>query len=175
MFFLPPVSGDAVAVRDRAAACARADKGVGKHRGWCFSGRRWAALRAASPRAFVLIPHWGIGNIVAGRGSGLMLLAASGSSRRASCPKILPVGLALLGLISGIALKHVGTAGGPSVVFAADGLYEKIVIRDVPLRGRTARILLQDLSISGGVYVDDGSMAFDYTRYFDLYGCSLPN
>src|SRR5712691_5327096 len=42
--------------------------------------------------------------------------------------KILPVGLALLCLIAGIALGHAGTADGPSVVFAADGLYEKIVI-----------------------------------------------
>ena len=56
-----------------------------------------------------------------------------------------------------------------SDVFAADGLYEKIVIRDIPLRGRTVRILLQDLGISGGLVLDDRSMAFDYTKYFDLY------
>ncbi len=60
------------------------------------------------------------------------------------------------------------------VVFAADGLYERIVIRDIPLRGRTARILLQDRNISGGLYLDDGSMAFDYTQYFDLYRLFTP-
>jgi len=59
-------------------------------------------------------------------------------------------------------------------VFTADGLYEKIVIRDIPYRGRTARILLQDLNVSGGLVLDDGSMAFDYTRYFDLYRLFTP-
>ena len=60
------------------------------------------------------------------------------------------------------------------VVFSADGLYEKIVIRDIALRGRTARILLQDHNISGGLYLDDGSMAFDYTKYFELYRLFTP-
>src|SRR5262249_30495725 len=86
---------------------------------------------------------------------------------------ILPVVLVLVGPLCGTALENAGTARG-SVVFAADGLYERIVIRDVPYRGRTARILLQDLSISGGLYLDDGSMAFDYTRYFDLYRLFTP-
>ncbi len=122
----------------------------------------------------MLIPHWGIGNIIAGTGSGLVLLGGAGLLATRRLPKILPVGLALVGLISGIALAHVGTADGRSVVFAADGLYEKIVIRDSPLRGRTARVLLQDLGISGGLYLDDGGMAFDYTQYFDLYRLFTP-
>jgi spermidine synthase len=121
-----------------------------------------------------LIPHWGIGNIILGTGSGLVLLGGAGLLATRKLPKILPVGLALLGLISGIALRHVATADGPGVVFAADGLYERIVIRDVPYRNRTARILLQDLSVSGGLNLDDGGMAFDYTRYFDLYRLFTP-
>ncbi len=48
------------------------------------------------------------------------------------------------------------------------------MIRDIPYRGRTARILLQDLNISGGLYLDDSSMAFDYTQYFDLYRLFTP-
>ena len=87
-------------------------------------------------------------------------------------PKILPVGMVLLGVLSGIVLRHGGIVRVD--VFTADGLYEKIVIRDIPLRGRTARILLQDLGISGGLYLDDRSMAFDYTKYFDLYRLFTP-
>jgi spermidine synthase len=45
----------------------------------------------------------------------------------------------------------------------------------MPIRNRTARVLLQDQNISGGVYLDDGSMAFDYTRYFDLYRLFTPD
>jgi spermidine synthase len=82
------------------------------------------------------------------------------------------VGLALLGLAAGIVLRHGGAVR--SDVYAADGLYDRIVIRDIPLRGRGARILLQDLNVSGGLYLDDGSMAFDYTKYFDLYRLFTP-
>ena len=89
-------------------------------------------------------------------------------------PKIIPLGLALLGLISAIALGQIAVAEDRGVVFAADGLYERIVIREIPLRGRTARILLQDRNVSGGLYLDDGSMAFDYTKYFDLYRLFTP-
>jgi spermidine synthase len=48
------------------------------------------------------------------------------------------------------------------------------VIRDMPVRGRAARVLWQDHNVSGGLYLDDGSMAFDYTRYFDLYRLFVP-
>jgi spermidine synthase len=86
--------------------------------------------------------------------------------------KVLPIGLVLAGLVSGAVLRDVGVRR--TEAFAADGLYERIVIRDVPYRGRTARILLQDLGVSGGLYLDDGSMAFDYTKYFDLYRLFTP-
>lgn len=151
-----------------------ADKGVGNASGLVFFWSTLGSIAGSLGTGFLLIPHWGIGNIIVGVGSGLVLLGGVGLLMTRKLPKILPVGLALLGLISGIALRHVGMADGRSVVFAADGLYERIVIRDIPLRGRSARILLQDLNVSGGLTLDDGSMAFDYTKYFDLYRLFTP-
>jgi spermidine synthase len=174
MFFLPALFLAMLSPFAIALLHAReAGRGVGKASGLVFFWSTLGSIAGSLATGFLLIPHWGIGNIVVGVGSGLVLLGSVGllATRK---PKILPLGLALLGLISGIALKHVGTAHGPSVVFAADGLYEKIVIRDIPYRGRPARILLQDRNVSGGLYLDDGSMAFDYTRYFDLYRLFVP-
>ena len=48
------------------------------------------------------------------------------------------------------------------------------MIRDLTLHGRSARVLMQDLSVSGGRYLDDGSMAFDYTKYYGLYRLFVP-
>jgi spermidine synthase len=146
-------------------------KGVGNASGLVFFWSTLGSIAGSLATGFVLIPHLGIGSIVAGTGSGLVLLGGAGllAARK---PKILPVGLALLGLLSGIVLRHGGTVR--SDVYAADGLYDRIVIRDIPLRGRGARILLQDLNVSGGLYLDDGSMAFDYTKYFDLYRLFTP-
>src|SRR5438445_12940089 len=100
---------------------SEAGKGVGNASGLVFF---WATLGSSAgslATGFLLIPHWGIGNIVAGTGSGLVLLGCAGLLATRRLPKILPLGLALLGLVSGIALRHAGMADGPGVVFAADG------------------------------------------------------
>src|SRR5258706_9981974 len=172
MFFLPAMFLAMLSPFAIALLHAReAGKGVGKASGLVFFWSTLGSIAGSLATGFLLIPHWGIGNIVAGTGSGLVLLGCVGllATRK---PKILPLGLALLGLVSGIVLRHGGMVR--SDVFAADGLYERIVIRDIPYRNRTARILLQDLNVSGGQYLDDRSMAFDYTKYFDLYRMFTP-
>jgi len=174
MFFLPALFLAMLSPFAIALVHAReAGKGVGNASGLVFFWSTLGSIAGSLATGFVLIPHWGIGNIIAATGSGLVLLGGAGLLATRKLPKILPVGLALLGLVSGIALRHVGTSDR-SVVFAADGLYEKIVIRDIPYRGRTARILLQDRNVSGGMVLDDGGMAFDYTKYFDLYRLFTP-
>jgi len=175
MFFLPALFLAMLSPFAIALLHAReAGKGVGTASGLVFFWSTLGSIAGSLATGFLLIPHWGIGNIVVGTGSGLVLLGGAGLLATRKLPKILPLGLALLGLVSGIALRQVGTAEDRGVVFAADGLYERIVIRDIPLRGRSARILLQDRNVSGGLYLDDGGMAFDYTQYFDLYRLFTP-
>jgi spermidine synthase len=147
-------------------------KGVGSASGLVFFWSTLGSIAGSLATGFLLIPHWGIGSIVAATGSGLVLLGGAGLLATRKLPKILPVGLALLGLLTGAALKQAVPVDGD--VFAADGLYERIVIRDIPYRDRSARILLQDRNVSGGLFLDDGSMAFDYTKYFDLYRLFTP-
>jgi spermidine synthase len=173
MFFLPALFLAMLSPFAIALLHAREAKGVGNASGLVFFWSTLGSIAGSLATGFLLIPHWGIGSIIAGTGSGLVLLGGAGllATRK---PKILPAGLALLGVICGIALTHLGAADGRSVVYAADGLYERIVIRDIPYRGRTARILLQDRNVSGGLVLDDGTMAFDYTRYFDLYRLFTP-
>src|SRR5258705_241991 len=175
MFFLPALFFALLSPFAIALLHAReAGKGVGNASGLVFFWSTLGSIAGSLATGFLLIPHWGIGNIIAGTGSGLVLLGGAGLLATRKLPKIFPAGLALLGLLSGIVLVQAGMVSSSNVVFAADGLYEKIVIRDTSLRGRPARVLLQDLGISGGLYLDDGSMAFDYTRYFDLYRLFTP-
>src|SRR5437879_8888508 len=169
MFFLPALFLAMLSPFAIALVHAReAGKGVGKASGLVFFWSTLGSIAGSLATWFLLIPHWGIGNIIAGTGSGLVLLGGAGLLATRKLPKILPVGLALLGLISGIALAHVGMAGDRGVVFAADGLYEKIVIRDIPYRGRTARGLLQDLNSRAGPGPDAGCMEFGYPKCFYL-------
>jgi spermidine synthase len=175
MFFLPALFLAMLSPFAITLLHAReADQGVGKAAGSVFFWSTLGSIVGSLGTGFLLIPHWGIGSIIVGVGLGLVLLGGAGLLMTRSLPKILPIGFAFLGLVSSIALTQVGMADGRSVVFAVDGLYERIVIRDIPLRGRTARILLQDRNVSGGLYLDDRSMAFDYTKYFDLYRLFTP-
>ena len=175
MFFLPALFLAMLSPYAIALLHAReADRGVGKASGLVFFWSTLGSIAGSLGTGFLLIPHWGIGSIIVGVGSGLVLLGGVGLLLTRKLPAILPLGLALLGLIAGAALRQIAVADDRSVVFAADGLYERIVIRDIPHRNRTARILLQDHNISGGSHMDDGSMAFDYTKYFDLYRLFTP-
>ncbi|MDH4175910.1 MAG: fused MFS/spermidine synthase, partial [Betaproteobacteria bacterium] len=175
MFFLPALflamlSPFAITLLHARKAAA----GVGNASGLVFFWSTLGSIAGSLATGFVLIPHWGISDIIVGVGSGLVLLGGIGLLVTRSMPRIVPVGVALLGLICGALLRQIAAVEQQGVVFAADGLYERIVIRDMPLRGRTARVLWQDHNVSGGLYMDDGSMAFDYTKYFDLHRLFTP-
>jgi len=175
MFFLPALflamlSPFAIALLHARAASG----GVGNASGLVFGWSTLGSIAGSLATGFVLIPRWGISDILVGVGTGLVLLSGAGLLVTRTLPRIVPVGLALLGLICGAALLQIAAVEQRGVVFAVDGLYERIVVRDVPLQGRVARILWQDQNISGGLYLEDGSMAFDYTKHFDLYRLFTP-
>lgn len=153
---------------------SNAEKGVGNAAGLVFFWSTLGSIAGSLSAGFLLIPHWGVGNIIIGVGLGLVLLGSIGTLALAKKPKIFPIGLILLSLLCSYALKQFDEATGKGFVYVADGLYEKIVIRDIAYQGRTARILLQDRNINSGMYLYDESMAFDYTKYFDLYRIFTP-
>lgn len=148
--------------------------GVGTAAGLVFFWSTLGSIVGSLVAGFWLIPGFGVNSIVVAIGLGLVLLGAIGllvfgSERKAEGSLLIVVGLA----------AAIGVAGFESprdetLVYSTDGLYEKIVIRDIPYRGRKARILMQDRNINSGMFLDDGRMAFDYTRYFDLYRLFVP-
>lgn len=153
---------------------SHAEAGVGNASGLVFFWSTLGSIAGSLSAGFLLIPHWGVGNIMIGVGLGLVLLGSSGMLVFSGKHRTLPVVLMMLGLLCSFALARSAHAEGKGVVYVADGLYEKIVIRDITYQGRNTRILLQDRNISSGMYLDDGGMAFDYTKYFDLYRLFTP-
>lgn len=175
MFFLPALFLAMLSPFAIALLHARgAGQGVGHATGLVFFWSTLGSIAGALGTGFVLIPRWGIGDVVVGVGSGLVVLGVAGLVLTRSLPRIVAVGIAILGLACGLALREIAALETRGVVYAADGLYDRIVIRDMPIGGRPARVLWQDHNVSGGVYLDDGGMAFDYTRYFELYRLFVP-
>jgi spermidine synthase len=151
-----------------------AENGVGKAAGLVFFWSTLGSIAGSLSAGFLLIPHWGVGNIVIGVGLCLVLLGSTGILYFSVRHKSISVSLIFLGLIFSLVLKQLVTAEDKGFVYVADGLYEKIVVRDIVYQGRNTRILLQDRNVSSGMFLDDESMAFDYTKYFDLYRLFTP-
>lgn len=174
MFFLPALFLAMLSPFAITLLHARAGGGVGNASGLVFFWSTLGSIAGSLATGFLLIPHWGIGNVIAGVGSGLVLLGGAGLLLARKSARALALGVTLLGLAAGFALARLAAADERGALFAADGLYERIVVRDIAYRGRPARVLLQDRNVSGGMFLDDGGMAFDYTRYYDVYRLFTP-
>lgn len=148
--------------------------GVGTAAGLVFFWSTLGSIVGSLAAGFWLIPGFGVSAIVVAVGLGLVLLGAIGLLVLGSGRKAGGVLMVILGLAAAIGVGGFDSPRDESLVYSTDGLYEKIVIRDISYRGRKARILMQDRNINSGMFLDDGRMAFDYTRYFDLYRLFVP-
>jgi len=169
-FFLAMLSPYAITLLHRRAGDGR----VGNVSGLVFFWSTLGSIAGSLGTGFVLIPHWGIGNILAGVGVGLVLLGAAGLFVVRGVPRALPAAMLVAGVVSGTALPRLADPDPVGLVYTADGLYDRIMIRNVTIRGRPARLLWQDQNVNGGLFLDDGSLALDYTMYFDLYRLFTP-
>lgn len=150
--------------------------GVGNVSGLVFFWSTLGSIAGSLGAGFVLIPHWGVGRIIIGVGAGLLLLGGAGMliAGRAGRRRAAGASALVLAIASGFAAPHLPVTADASIVFSRDGLYERIMVQDITLKNRPARILLQDRNPSSGIYRDDAGMAFDYTRYFELHRLYAP-
>jgi spermidine synthase len=170
-FFLAMLSPFAITLLHARAASS----GVGTASGQVFFWSTLGSIAGSLATGFVLIPRFGVGSIIIGVGVLLVLLGGAGLALSRIRPGIAPLALALAGLAAGAGLWHLGAPEPSGAVYAADGVYDRIVIRDIRYRGRMARVLWQDLGVSGGQFLDDGRMAFDYTKYYELHRLFTPH
>lgn len=150
------------------------DVGVGKAAGLVFFWSTLGSIGGSLGAGFVLIPSFGTSRILIAVGIGLILLGGVGLLMVLKLRKSIVIGLIIIGIASGLMLQRVDIPQDASTIYSGHGLYEKIVIREFPYRGRNTRVLFQDRNINSGMTIDDGRMAFDYTRYFDLYRLFVP-
>ncbi len=150
------------------------DAGVGRAAGLVFFFSTVGSIAGSLLAGFVLIPWLGVGRILVGVSGGLLLLGAFGLLIYARAQRIAVGAVLLVGLLAAGASTRLEPGPGVGVQLRFEGLYEQIVVRDYTWRGRPARLLLQDRNISGGLFLDDGRMTFDYTKYFDLYRLYTP-
>lgn len=150
------------------------DKGVGHLAGLAFFWSTVGCIVGSLGAGFVLIPSWGTNAIVLATGTGLVLLGSIGLIVGAKQRGMTTAAVLMLSFVSGVTVLSSSLPSDASVAYSKHGWYEKITVQNGMIGSRPVRMLAQDLTLSSGMYVDDGSMVFDYTKYFDLYRLFVP-
>ena len=50
-----------------------------------------------------------------------------------------------------------------------DGIYEKLYVYDSTYEGKPTRFFVQDTTASGAMNIEDGGLAYEYTKYYDAH------
>ncbi len=148
--------------------------GIGRVSGLVFFWSTLGSIAGSLSAGFFLIPRWGVSYIVIGVGYCLLLLGGIGLLLNTSRKKT--VAITLLAIIACLSLiiNLLSPTRDETIIYQAEGLYEQITVRDSNYNNRPVRLLFQDKNLNSGMYLDDGRMAFDYTKYFDLFRLFVP-
>lgn len=145
------------------------DIGIGSIAGEIFFWSTLGSILGSLLAGFLLIPRFGISEIVTATGIFLLLLGFIPLARLIT-QKRKTVGLSiffLIGISAVILLSF--TPLQKNMIYSHDGVYERINIIEGQYNGQPARFLQQDRSISGAAYIHSDELVFDYTKYYSVY------
>lgn len=147
--------------------------GIGRLSGQIFFFSTFGSIFGSIFAGFFLIPSFGVGTIVLSTGFGLVALGAAGLLVTQG-GRLLAVKSACLGAILfgwGLWLPEPSQANS---LLVRDGIYERLEVFERVENGKRARILKQNMSDSGGIYLDSDEHVSSYSRYFKLYQAFTP-
>lgn len=117
---------------------------------------------------FFLIPSFGVDVIMVGLALALIIVGILGVGIGGISKKTAQnIGfLVFAGLI-----VSVGWWQGTHKKFLAvqDGIYEKLYVYDGTYEGKPTRFFFQDTTASGAMNLEDGGLAYEYTKYYDTH------
>lgn len=150
--------------------------GTGRVSGQVFFWSTCGSLAGTLLTAFVLIPQFGLTAIMCGTTLGVLVLGSGGKictdtpAKRSRHFGFLVFLVVVLGCV-----LYASTRTPPGVLFSADGVYQRLVIRDGTYAGRPARFFYQDRSEDDVRFLDGDDLAAAYTKYYALYKILKPD
>jgi len=142
---------------------------VGQQSGEVFFWSTLGSIVGSILTGFFLIPYFGINLIVIA--TGIFITAWGFCGILIFFPikkKVLSLIIFIL-IVFGFLIFYNSSKTTTNIVYEKDGLYEKITIMDGQWFGKPARFLMQDKSNSAAMYLNSDSLAYDYTKYYELY------
>ncbi|RJQ34674.1 M28 family peptidase [Candidatus Parcubacteria bacterium] len=150
------------------------DKGIGGISGQVFFWSTLGSIFGSLFTGFVLIPNFGINEIVLTTGAILLLLGIIPIFFMAGSKKFFFKLIVLIVLIAVVLFASQIFKPDQNIIYEKDGLYEKLFIYDDTYEGRPARFFVQDRSNSGAMFLDGDDLLFKYTKYYSLYKIFVP-
>lgn len=148
-------------------------KGIGSISGEMFFWSTLGSIFGSLFTGFVLIPQFGINQIVLSTAIVLILLGFIPLLIIGS--KKFFFNLIIVGIIAMLSASIFFIDKPKNVVFSRDGVYEKMTIYDGEYAGHPTRFFKQDRSISGAMFLDSDELVFDYTKYYAVYRLFNPD
>lgn len=146
------------------------DVGIGTVAGSMFFWSTLGSISGSLSAGFFFVPFIGtfetllaVSTVLTGLGLFGMIHYRNEKQHHVDAMMAIIVPLSLAGAL----LMSAPTA--PGTVYAADGLYEKIQVRDGEFKDRPTRFLLLDRSFSSAEFLDGEGIVFDYAEYLRLH------
>lgn len=148
-------------------------EGIGTVAGKVFFWSTLGSIFGSLSAGFLLIPHFGLNQIVIAIG---ILLTAIGliSLLRIGIEKFMLQAILVVLLVFGLSFFYFSQQSNPNIVYTQDGVYEKITIYDSEYNGEATRFFVQDRSVSNAMFLDSEEIVFDYSKYYLLYKIFKP-
>lgn len=150
------------------------EKGIGSITGKIFFWSTVGSIFGSLLAGFVLIPQFGINEIVIAVAVMLIALGACPLIKKNAYQKI-NFNIILFGIVGLFFVIVLAQVKNNHVVYSRDGVYEKITLYDGQYAGKSARLLLLDRSTSAAMFLDSDELVFDYTKYNVLYKVFKPD
>ncbi len=167
LFFLPSfllgmLSPFAIKLRQKNSSKNTIGKASGEVFFWSTLGSIVGSLSAG----FILIPRFGVNQIIMGVGIVLIFLGLTGLFLSGVQNKKIIFPLIML---AGIFLQLQLFQENSPYLYSKDGIYERINIYDGKFKGRPTRFFQLDRSSSGAMFLDSDELVYDYSKYYVLY------
>lgn len=151
---------------------------VGRITGDVFFWSTLGSIIGSLATGFVLIPLFGVTEIILGTGVLLLIIGSIGMAKiqknRLQTVKLLTLIITISFIqicLSFLADKQLRE----NVVYANDGLYDNIVIFDGMLENHPTRFLQQSTDASSAMYKESTELVYEYTKYYRLYTLTKPD
>lgn len=142
------------------------ERGIGRISGTTFFWSTFGSISGSLGAGFVLIPYFGVNQIMLGTGILLVLLGACGVII-SPVDKAATVGRSVAGLLLAFTIPFIPSFEAEAL-YSRDGVYERISVWRETIDDKSSLVLRQDKTMSGAVFEDSNEPAFPVLRFYHL-------